>query len=252
MIYQITFILFTLINTVSSSYQFLRNLNDGGLHNKHNMTHKEKCIVDYNESKNLIAYFNPEHSGGIDGVILMSYPNTNDPLRSLLFVNMNFENMRQNELQDKYPECSDFNSFSWHMHVSWNESTMNDSGYLDECSPMNTGGHYDPTYACGPASQYAKDPHCINVRNESEYQCDPESYQSNHISCEMGDMAGKYGKLSLDDDKHVLRIMYDNFSPQLETFNKPMYLLNDTHWNFILHLNCPERNFPRVYCAKVF
>merc|ERR1719471_2818304 len=57
-----------------------------------------------------------------------------------------------------------------------------------DCGGDYTGGHYDPTLACGPASG---NPNCPADR--SSYKCTPETYMVNPASCEYGDLSGKFG-----------------------------------------------------------
>jgi len=74
------------------------------------------------------------------------------------------------------------------------------------CAADVTGGHYDPTFACGPASQNNANGVCPILRStaqapagtgvvktdDSYAACQPD----NQSSCEVGDQSGKLGKLT--------------------------------------------------------
>ena len=104
------------------------------------------------------------------------------------------------------PECAEFNGlFNWHVH---NAPIGDDSG---ECGGTITGGHYDPTYACGGASQGQSTgvgggplaeggvSACAAI---NEYRPgytysgeDGVCSQDNQAGCERGDQSGKMGKI---------------------------------------------------------
>lgn len=58
-----------------------------------------------------------------------------------------------------------------------------------------TGGHYDPTLACGPASG---NPHCKDAGCSFSYSC---NFAADPYSCEVGDLSGKYGTLPVSNQK---------------------------------------------------
>merc|ERR1712166_976849 len=40
----------------------------------------------------------------------------------------------------------------WHIHDKWTHTDKTDAYGADDCGPAFTGGHWDPTFQCGPAS----------------------------------------------------------------------------------------------------
>ena len=67
---------------------------------------------------------------------------------------------------------------------------------LDMCGHGFTGNHYDPKYGCSSDSEYAGKV-CKSVRPFSPHgiqSCNPKTDVS---SCEIGDLSGKLGKMSL-------------------------------------------------------
>lgn len=86
--------------------------------------------------------------------------------------------------------CEGFNGlFNWHVH-----DLGAHPGDESNCGADVTGGHYDPTYGCGGASQY-KGTVCdylkTNTRPDYVYACSQESQGK----CEIGDQSGKMGKV---------------------------------------------------------
>merc|ERR1712166_831678 len=60
---------------------------------------------------------------------------------------VNLRNVEYSEL------CTDGgNDFFWHIHEKWTSTAS--EAYGADCGSANTGGHYDPTYGCGGASQH--------------------------------------------------------------------------------------------------
>ena len=92
--------------------------------------------------------------------------------------------------------CAGFDDFgrllNWHVHDG--PATDGESN----CGAAVTGGHYDPTYGCGGASQY-KGTVCEylknNTRTDYVYACSQESQGK----CEIGDQSGKMGKVDASE-----------------------------------------------------
>jgi len=91
------------------------------------------------------------------------------------------------------------------------------------CSKGVTGGHYDPTFACGGASQNNANGVCSNLRATDQapagnglvkgaYKCTPD----NQSQCEIGDQSGKMGKIhamrTLSDGQTRVNLAYQKFS----------------------------------------
>jgi hypothetical protein len=100
----------------------------------------------------------------------------------------------------------------WHIHEKWGHVAGFESGFGGEqCSAKWTGGHYDPTYACGPFSEYMgtkcnNGTHgCVGPssasmdENIATYTCNPTSagYIEQPFQCEVGDLSGKFGTHSM-------------------------------------------------------
>lgn len=84
---------------------------------------------------------------------------------------------------------SEGDTLGYHLHTMWSNSGNSET--LAQCAGFFTGGHYDPTYRCGPASQASKTNQC---KNADYANCSP----SQPSACEFGDLSGKYGKLVID------------------------------------------------------
>merc|ERR1711920_805596 len=134
---------------------------------------------------------------------------------------------------------------TWQLQTKWDNE--NNSGFLDTCDADKTGGSYDPTYACGPLSQYNGGVAC-NAQAEAgkTYDCNPTTYAESNIACEMGDFSGKYGLVSIGGDAG-LKVEADGV---MDTFAPPESSCDADGWNIGLNLICPSRNNPAILCAK--
>ena len=101
-------------------------------------------------------------------------------------------------------------ALNWHVHEYPGYGIRAIDAALDTSAPACaadvTGGHYDPTFACGPASQNNANGVCPILRttpqapagtgvvktDDSYAACQPD----NQSSCEVGDQSGKLGKLT--------------------------------------------------------
>jgi len=95
----------------------------------------------------------------------------------------------------------------WHIHSYWNNMGGKSSGDITTCVAGNTGGHYDPNLACGTASQSATTL-CSTlgrtVSNGYTYSCTANNYQKGQFGlCEVGDLSGKFGKLTYPPPNNV-------------------------------------------------
>ena len=127
---------------------------------------------------------------------------------------------------------------SWHIHEKWTHTDAVGRVGPTNCGPAFTGGHYEPTFACGPASQHRKMVKMVNgtinvgacaslpfapaaaCKKEedkcfergcvgpssasldegiSAYTCSPTSagYIAQPFQCEVGDMSGKFGGVTM-------------------------------------------------------
>ena len=120
---------------------------------------------------------------------------------------------------------------NWHVHEKWSSKIGADSS-LDKCGFEYTGNHYDPTYGCGPASQFVGDV-CTWVRGGTQ-TCDLDKDVS---TCEIGDLSGKLGKLELST---MPQSWHDPFATNI---------LNYQGKGLVLHCCSDTGCGPRVACA---
>ena len=80
----------------------------------------------------------------------------------------------------------------YHLHTSWKLSSINSAQGGGACGGGNTGGHYDPNFACSGVT-----PQCTMLNRTSPkyiYSCNHTSYSNGaYGSCELGDLSGKLG-----------------------------------------------------------
>lgn len=97
-------------------------------------------------------------------------------------------------------------SLKWHIHDRWTHPTEISDAYGPDCGSTFTGGHWDPTYKCGSASDNPQEA-CKTQYNEinspAQYPCDGSiensrfekgcNYKcsSTGQGCELGDLSGK-------------------------------------------------------------
>lgn len=96
---------------------------------------------------------------------------------------------------DKHGLCPS-GEMNWHVHEKWPKGAP-PSGTFDECRFDLIGNHYDPTFGCTGASQFAGPGGlCSIVRAESNgvQTCDLHKDVS---TCEIGDQSGKLGRIQL-------------------------------------------------------
>ena len=116
--------------------------------------------------------------------------------------NVNLKNVKYSEL------CTDGgNDFFWHIHEKWTSTAS--EAYGADCGSTNTGGHYDPTYGCGGASQHQGTGACTALeRGKAEglaQTCagaDLETAEGRAL-CEYGDQSSKLGKLTVLSNERV-------------------------------------------------
>eukprot|EP00121_Abeoforma_whisleri_P004066 Awhi_evm1s3668 len=101
-----------------------------------------------------------------------------------------------------YDACrSDDNKYielGWHIHERRSESDFGDVGG-EACGPGPIGGHYDPTFACGPATEQRESCDLLGrTRASNQYTCNPYFYAQSPYVCEAGDLGGKFGNLRFD------------------------------------------------------
>jgi len=94
-------------------------------------------------------------------------------------------------------------TFPFHIHEKFESANGLPYGAGAECGPDITGGHWDPTAACGHASGNAACGAC-GESGKKPYACSPQTFKwwranqynpSNKHACELGDLSGMFGPL---------------------------------------------------------
>lgn len=157
--------------------------------------------------------------------------------------NLTFESTVAVNDADEFADCTDGDGvvhLNWHFHQF--ETTGGVPGFLDDCGPAVTAGHFDPTLACGPASnEIAGD--CVSIDRDGggsyTYSCSPSNYEDNWLVCESGDLSGKLGQLCVPNDGTTVVLSgRDNTAPDLRLVEGR---------SVVLHCNAP-----RKACATLF
>ncbi|RLN87458.1 hypothetical protein BBJ28_00017194 [Nothophytophthora sp. Chile5] len=180
--------------------------------------------------------YDPAQAAGVAGAIRVHYPSP-DSTVAHISVALDFSEVKQSAIRAFSSVCTEpVTAYEWHIHVRWSAPTR--SADFGLCSFAATGNHYDPLFACGPDSEHAGSPEC-KLKTPS-YDCNPAGYAVNPLSCEKGDLSGKFGDLVLDSDKKVTGMWVDEHYP-LPSENSP-------EWSIVLHAVCGT-NLPRISCA---
>ena len=88
---------------------------------------------------------------------------------------------------------------NWHIHETPGTGIRDvsagatNTGNAVGCGKDDTGGHYDPTFACGAASQNRANGLCDAIDDTlgDSYDCSTDE----QYNCEIGDQSGKLGKI---------------------------------------------------------
>eukprot|EP00122_Pirum_gemmata_P007745 Pgem_evm1s7122 len=156
---------------------------------------------DYNNNKyeskpsisepTLIGKFDNEFSQGIVKVFPQKHGTS--IIETHLKVNP-FDDIFTEECRYTDKHGKKFLKLNWHYHVKPPMSELlGQGGVSEQCSGSITGGHYDPTLACGPATDERQSCDLLN-RTNADYNCNPESFKKDQFACEVGDLSGKFGQ----------------------------------------------------------
>jgi Cu/Zn superoxide dismutase len=134
-----------------------------------------------------------ESDTGVSGTIEL-YQDDNENTKGTWKVTLTSVDVAKIKLND---DCSNFNGlFNWHVH----DRAIGDN--QGDCGKAVTGGHFDPTFACGGASQNQ-----IPLVEGGVSACDAlvpyrQNYdykaicsQADQFACERGDQSGKMGEI---------------------------------------------------------
>eukprot|EP01134_Creolimax_fragrantissima_P004512 CFRG4512T1 len=149
----------------------------------------------------------------------------------------------------KYNDCisSDNTTINlkWHIHVG---RPIGGQGIGSECGGTvgnpAVGGHYDPTFACGSATDNVEECAVLkrNTENNFNYTCNPEIYKINPYACEVGDYSGKFGKLSFMI--HIDGKTATAKHTSIDKYGPPLGLV----LNRAITFHCDS---PRMFCASI-
>eukprot|EP00005_Dracoamoeba_jomungandri_P004467 CAMPEP_0174252702 /NCGR_PEP_ID=MMETSP0439-20130205/2069_1 /TAXON_ID=0 /ORGANISM="Stereomyxa ramosa, Strain Chinc5" /LENGTH=227 /DNA_ID=CAMNT_0015333283 /DNA_START=59 /DNA_END=742 /DNA_ORIENTATION=+ len=121
---------------------------------------------------------------------------------------------------------------NFHVHMIWEHDDINSASWTD-CGSTYTGGHWDPTLACGPASGNSL---CDEL--DVDYNCTSSYYPYNPYKCEVGDWSNKYGRVYVDSDYSI--------SAEIATIHEtPSDLIEGRAIVF----HCTDDSGTRAFCA---
>jgi len=100
---------------------------------------------------------------------------------------------------------SNGSEMAWHLHTNWKNNGIY-SGANDQCLGSMTGNHYDPTVACGPASEWVNSNGiCYGPKGQkkdsTKYSCSSTSNWP--TTCERGDVSTKIGKFVVNSNHEI-------------------------------------------------
>ncbi|KDO29543.1 hypothetical protein SPRG_05499 [Saprolegnia parasitica CBS 223.65] len=180
--------------------------------------------------------FAPATSAGVSGTIMV----THLAQGAKITANLDVSGANWTALSAADGNCTGpIESFTWHIHTKWTNKAS--SASLSGCSLAATSNHYDPTFACGPNSEYIATDTCKPVVAEPgfKYDCSPASYAAKTKACEEGDLSGKLGKMTVKSGK-IEETWTDMYYPSASS--------ETPQWNMMLHAVCGKAT-PRFICA---
>eukprot|EP00123_Amoebidium_parasiticum_P015274 comp22868_c0_seq1/m.36096 comp22868_c0_seq1/g.36096 ORF comp22868_c0_seq1/g.36096 comp22868_c0_seq1/m.36096 type:complete len:2150 (-) comp22868_c0_seq1:580-7029(-) len=125
----------------------------------------------------------------------------------------------------KLAKCAD-GPIYWGLYDKWDHNDYNyqivgpdEDAHTSACSAAKTGRRYDPTAACSMVSNNPYCDKCVRKIKNEEYNCNPDTYLRDKYVCAVGDMSGKYGKLSLDKKTLSVSANYTNHPLPLGDLN---------------------------------
>jgi len=98
---------------------------------------------------------------------------------------------------------------NWHIHelgtpANRTRITSNPGAAVHKCGDDFTGGHYDPTLACGASSEQQRNGNCARLipeRLAADYNCSEDT----QYGCNMGDLSGKTKKIDTSKERQILK-----------------------------------------------
>jgi hypothetical protein len=113
--------------------------------------------------------------------------------------------------KDLSRQCWDSKTpLTYHIHSKWTPTNKLQKRYgfgfgPEECGSETAGGHLDPSYACGPQSEWSSNEYldgkwCTKWQKDN-YKCSPKSSLFGN-QCEAGDLSGKHGRVKSGSGKY--------------------------------------------------
>lgn len=189
-------------------------------------------------AQSFIYAFEAAQAAGVAGFVEVTYTGGSGS-EARVNVELDFSRVNATALEQFDANCKQpVTQFQYHIHTNW-KSERNSNAYA-MCARSETANHYDPLYACGPASQFVDAPECAG--KVQHYACTPERYAQDPLACEKGDLSGKAGTLKLDPQTKRAKAQWTD--PHY-----PLVSENSNTWNIVLHAVCENKANPRVACA---
>lgn len=189
----------------------------------------------------IVYAFEREWAAGIEGAITIQHSGNASAEAAWVLASLDFSGLALDDVRKSDPQCKDLaavREFQYHIHVDWHAKGSRTSDAFAGCAKPATGNHYDPTEACGPASEHVGTPVCEG--KTAHYKCTPERYAQDPRVCEKGDLSGKLGHLIVDAQGFASGEWKDAHFP-LATARSPL-------WSIVLHAVCGSAT-PRIACA---
>ena len=150
-------------------------------------------------------------------------------------------------------DACDFNTYptvSYHIHTY---SITNPSAN-PQTACGNAAGHYDPNLACGEKSQ-SHSTLCNDIQRTSAdgytYSCSTTgatSYADPTGGCEVGDLSGKFGKLTLTNGVASSTQVYTDYLPAYAyNYNNPTVNITSGWASIVFH--CGDSAGTRIACG---
>lgn len=145
--------------------------------------------------------------------------------------------------------CDLTKPLTYHIHSKWTGTSTSAVGGT-ACGASATGGHYDPYLACASASGQATNCDLLSRTTAKgyTYACSPTNYFGSKLYdyCEVGDLSGKFGTVTVSGGKLVGGPFIDPVAPV------PAEYLTDSAFSpawssVVFHCTAPSA---RTVCAK--
>ncbi|TYZ67129.1 hypothetical protein PybrP1_011224, partial [[Pythium] brassicae (nom. inval.)] len=190
-------------------------------------------------AKQVVYSFERATAAGVDGALTVRH-SEGDSAAAWLLASLDFSTLAIDAVRAADPQCAQLvgaPQFQYHIHVDW-QNASRASGSFAECAKSATGNHYDPDFACGPASEHVGSAAC--AEKTPKYNCSPVRYAQDPSVCEKGDLSGKVGNLVVGPNGFA--------SGEWKDPHFPLYHERRPHWSIVLHAVCGSAT-PRIACA---